>query len=67
MICSDPRLAALDRDLAARYAAVAARSPYARELRDGEVEFLNRRGRCTSPACIAEVYRDRIRELRFGY
>ncbi len=68
LICGDPELAALDRELSRRYARVVAAQPRSlRELQDGEVDFLNRRGRCTTGACVADVYQQRLEELRGGY
>ncbi len=64
LICRDPELARLDRDLAQTFASAAARRPRSPEVVDGEVDFLNRRGRCATAACVADVYRDRIDELR---
>ena len=65
MICGDPRLSALDRRLAAGYRAAVRGVDLDTEIaldRD-EAAFLNARGRCTTPACVAQVYEDRIDEL----
>lgn len=64
-VCGDPRLAALDRQMAAQYVrAVSAGSLAQRALlsrtRDA---FLRHRDSCPNEACIAETYRGRMREI----
>ena len=68
MICGDPELAALDRELAVRYRAVDRRTSHNEfvSLHDEETEFLNRRQNCRTPACVASLYRARIDELGPG-
>ena len=65
-VCSDARLASLDRQMASQYyRALAAADPRQRALlartRDS---FLRFRDRCPSEACVAETYRGRMREIR---
>ena len=64
-VCSDSRLAALDRQMAAQYyRAISTGDARQRQLltrtRD---EFLRYRDRCPSENCIAEAYRGRMREI----
>lgn len=64
-VCDSPSLAALDRDMAARYrSAVANGGPEERRLlaqtRD---RFLGFRDRCRNDACVADTYRGRMREI----
>ncbi len=65
MICASDALAALDRETAALFVTVRDRAdPHIRDaLEDSRVDFLNRRQRCSSEACIARVYEDRIADL----
>lgn len=65
-VCSDDALAALDRQMAAAYgdAAADADGPERELLRDTAHRFYAFRDSCTSSACIAGAYRDRIREIR---
>jgi hypothetical protein len=65
-VCSDARLASLDRQMASQYyRALAGADPRQRALlartRDS---FLRFRDRCPSEACVAETYRGRMREIR---
>lgn len=65
-ICGSDRLAALDRAMAGEFAAVAGDAdPETRaDLEDGRRDFLARIQRCDDNDCIADVYGDRIEELR---
>ena len=65
-VCSDPGLAALDRQMAARFgSALSDADPEQRALltrtRDS---FLRYRDQCDSNACVAETYRGRMQEIR---
>jgi hypothetical protein len=65
-VCSDPGLAALDRQMAARFrSALSDADPEQRALltrtRDS---FLRYRDQCDSNSCIAETYRGRMLEIR---
>ena len=65
-VCADPGLAALDRNMASRYAdALRTAEPAAAQLlRQTRDPFLGYRERCGSDAsCIDRVYRGRIREI----
>ena len=64
-VCSDPGLAALDRQMAARYqSAVRASSPDRQALlRQTRDRFLGFRDSCPDSSCIAGAYRDRMREI----
>lgn len=66
MICSDPGLAALDRNMAAEYArAMGSVSPTQQaQLRQSRDRFLAYRDTCPNPACVAGAYNDRVREIR---
>ncbi|RIX27133.1 hypothetical protein D3M59_11330 [Sphingomonas edaphi] len=64
-VCSDGRLAALDREMAAQYLRAIANAD-ARERRlltSTRDQFLRHRDRCTSEACIAQSYRGRMRQI----
>jgi hypothetical protein len=65
-VCSDPGLAALDRNMAAQYRrSVAAASPDQRELlRETGERFVRYVNRCGSNSCIGEAYVGRMREIR---
>lgn len=65
-VCSDPGLAALDRQMAAQYrSAVASSDRRTRaELERSRGRFLSFRDQCPSDECIADTYRGRIREIR---
>lgn len=65
-VCSDPGLAALDRQMAAQYRqAVASSDRRTRaELERSRGRFLNFRDQCPSDDCIADTYRGRMREIR---
>ena len=65
-ICNDPGLAALDRQMAARFgSALSDADPEQRALltrtRDS---FLRYRDQCDSNSCIADTYRGRMQEIR---
>ncbi|QYE32983.1 MULTISPECIES: lysozyme inhibitor LprI family protein [Sphingosinicellaceae] len=64
-ICTDPTLAALDRTLAARFAALddSVDPATVEALHHGETTFLNARQLCLDKACLADVYRERLRDL----
>lgn len=64
-VCSDPGLAALDRQMAAQFQrAVGAASPDRQALlRRTRDRFLAFRDSCGSDACIADAYRGRMREI----
>jgi hypothetical protein len=66
MVCSDPDLAARDRRMSSVfYAALANSDDQTRaELRASRDRFLSYRGRCSTPACIAQAYDDRVAEIR---
>lgn len=65
-VCSDPGLAALDRNMATQYRrAVGAASPDQRELlRETGDRFVRYVNRCGSNSCIGEAYVGRMREIR---
>ena len=64
-ICSDPGLAALDRQMAADYqrALMSADRRQRRTLERSRDRFLSFRNRCATNQCIAETYQSRIREI----
>ncbi len=65
-VCSDPGLAALDRQMAAQYGAAFASSDRRTraELERSRGRFLAFRDQCPSNDCIADTYRGRMREIR---
>ena len=65
MICASESLAALDREMSAVFNSARDRAdPSVRDaLDDSRVDFLNRKQRCSSEACIARVYQERIADL----
>jgi hypothetical protein len=65
MVCSDERLAALDRVAASLYdgALDNARRGTRTTLRGSQSRFLARRDRCGNPGCVAAAYRDRMDEI----
>jgi hypothetical protein len=65
-VCSDNGLASLDRTMSSEfYRALASANPrQRRQLTTTRDNFLRYRDRCPSDACIAEAYRDRVREIR---
>ncbi len=65
-ICSDPRLAALDRRMASQFrSAMTDASPEQRAaLNQTRDSFLRYRDDCPNNACIAETYQGRMREIR---
>ena len=64
-VCSDPGLAALDRQMASEYQRAISGSPPDRQalLRQTRDRFLSFRDSCGSDACIADAYRGRMREI----
>ena len=64
-ICSDPGLAALDREMAAQFrsAIMQADRSQRRLLERTRGRFLSYRDRCGTNQCIAETYRSRMREI----
>lgn len=66
MVCSDPRLAELDRAMAAEYQrAMAAASPQqAGQLRQTRDRFLAFRDTCVDAGCVQQTYQGRMREIR---
>ena len=64
-ICSNARLASLDRQMASQYyRAVASGDARQRQLlASTRNDFLRRRDRCQTEACIAASYRERMREI----
>jgi len=68
-ICSDPKLSAADEQLAASYKTAIANTGRAlisaKDLQTDQVAWLTLiQGRCDTAACLAGVYRDRIRTLQ---
>jgi uncharacterized protein YecT (DUF1311 family) len=65
-VCSDPRLAALDRRMASQFrSAMADASPQQRAiLNQTRDSFLRYRDQCPSNSCVAETYQGRMREIR---
>jgi hypothetical protein len=66
MVCANPSLAASDRRMASvYYAAMAdANGETRHRLRRSRDRFLARRERCSSEACVAAAYEERVREIR---
>jgi hypothetical protein len=66
MVCSSGSLAALDRQMSSHFYSALANSDgdTRRALRRSRDRFLAYRERCSSEACIAQAYRDRIDEIR---
>lgn len=64
-ICSDPGLAALDRQMAARFnrSLIEADRSQRRLLERTRDRFLTYRDRCRTNQCIADTYRSRMREI----
>jgi hypothetical protein len=65
MVCADERLAARDRVMASLYyRVIASTDPETSAiLRDTRDYFLAERERCRTPACVADVYEDRMDEI----
>jgi uncharacterized protein YecT (DUF1311 family) len=65
-VCSDPGLAALDRQMAAQFSTALAQADSRQRalLQRTRSDFLRYRDNCPSNACIAETYRGRVREIR---
>lgn len=66
MVCANPNLAASDRRMASVYYAAMANSDGTTrsQLRRSRDRFLARRERCSSEACVAAAYEERVREIR---
>ena len=64
-VCSDPGLAALDRQMAAQFNAALSRAErdQRRLLERTRGRFLSYRDRCATNQCVAETYRSRMREI----
>jgi hypothetical protein len=64
-VCSDPGLAALDRQMAGQFNAALSRAdPEQRALlQRTRGRFLSYRDRCATNQCVAETYRSRMREI----
>lgn len=64
-VCSDPGLAALDRQMAGQFGAALSRAdPQQRALlQRTRSRFLSYRDRCATNQCVAETYRSRMREI----
>ena len=64
-VCSDPGLAALDRQMAADFnrAMSSGDDRQRRLLQKTRTRFLNYRNRCVTDQCIQETYQSRIREI----
>lgn len=65
LICNDPGLSAIDRQMAAQYReAYAAASPDARDILRGTAQrFYGFRDNCPTARCVADGYRARMREI----
>ena len=65
-VCNDPRLAALDRRMAAQFrSAMSEANPQQRAiLNQTRDAFLRYRDQCPSNSCVAETYQGRMREIR---
>jgi hypothetical protein len=65
MVCGDVGLADRDRQVARQYFALRGQLPpdAKSQLLDSQRYFLKRRSACTSNACLAEVYDERLRQL----
>jgi uncharacterized protein len=66
MVCSSPRLASLDREMSSQFYSALSRGndDVRADLRRTRDSFLRFRERCTSEACVAQAYRDRMDEIR---
>jgi uncharacterized protein YecT (DUF1311 family) len=66
MVCGSGSLAAADRQMSATYYGQMARADAAtkRALRRTRDAFLARRDRCSTDACVAQAYRERVAEIR---
>jgi len=65
-ICGDPGLAALDRRMSARFAALDASRDAAtvQRIHHGQTAFLNARQRCDGRACLVRAYTRRLHQLQ---
>jgi uncharacterized protein len=66
LVCANGSLAAADRRMSAVYYSEMATADAAakRALRQSRDRFLDRRERCSDPACVARVYEERVAEIR---
>lgn len=66
MVCNNGSLAAADRRMSAVFYSEMARAPAEtkRALRRSRDKFLAKRERCSSEACVARVYEERVAEIR---
>ena len=66
MVCSNGSLAAADRRMSAVFYSEMTSAPAKtkRALRQSRDNFLARRERCSSEACVARVYEERVAEIR---
>lgn len=66
MVCNNGSLAAADRRMSAVFYSEMARAPAEtkRALRRSRDKFLAKRERCSSEACVARVYEQRVAEIR---
>lgn len=66
LVCSDPRLTALDRAAATEYSqALGVATPEMRDtLRQTQRRFRAYRDGCADAQCVAQAYSDRVREIR---
>lgn len=64
-VCSDPGLAALDRQMAGQFNAALSRADSEQRalLQRTRGRFLSYRDRCATNQCVAETYRSRMREI----
>lgn len=65
-VCGNGSLAAADRQMSAAYYSEMARADAAtkRTLRRSRDSFLAKRERCSSDACVAQAYQERVAEIR---
>ena len=65
-VCSDPGLAALDRQMAAQFSTALAQADSRQRslLQRTRADFLRYRDNCPSSACITQTYQGRMREIR---
>lgn len=67
LVCGDPGLAALDRQMAAQFSAALSDADARQRalLNRTRSRFLTFRDRCDDSECVAETYRGRMREISF--
>lgn len=64
LICNNPRLAALDRQLATAYTVLMTQSDNRPELRQAQLNWLKQgRGACRTMECLEQAYRSRLDDL----